>query len=508
MSMLKAGAAALAIVAATAVTGTPAFAADQAGSAFVQCDGRVGHVSGGARFARLLLVTATAGISEAAMSRDDASKRVKGSAGVAACDQALAGEGDGYRRMQLALARALHLGEDKKWDEAAAAAAAVPQYLGPKSTDWGLTKSATSTARYLQAVYLVRAGKLAQADAAAWDGVKIGGLDVLTMERMGRFVSLTRTISPEKRAALEAMQRYYPDFGLRAATVYADAGDFKSAIRAVRGVEGGFFAFIKEPKPASGIHSVIATYAALDGDLAGAKSELAVAKAALERDRGEGDAASDPTGFASREDELAFAEAAIASASGDDAGAAKILGSRSSWPTMSAGVVAALVGRVAPKVAESARLGVLAKSPDALWQEALDARLTLLRNTEKDDRLWSVTGFLEQDEGFQRLAHNALTGSGKSKWLLGPGKEPRSYDLIAAGPEASGWESGEGVLYHAALLAKARGKQGFVLLPKRERLNWLALRFVDEGELGLPSSSIVRADDVIAALSPHIREAQ
>ena len=151
---------------------------------------------------------------------------------------------------------------------------------------------------------------------------------------------------------------------------------------------------------------------------------------------------------------------------------------------------------------------MLAKGEDQIWKEALDARLAVLGNSEKDSGLWNMTGLLEQDEGYQRLARSALSGGGKSKWLVKPGKEPRDFDILVAGPEAAGWEAGEGILYHAALMAKARGKQGFVLLPKRDRINWVGLRFVDSGELGIPASSVVMADDVIAALSPHIRSTE
>jgi hypothetical protein len=510
MTIRKWGAAALAIAMACTAA-SPAHAADdKAAGVFLQCDGRTGHVTDGARLLRVLLVTATAGISEAGMTKDNVEKRAKGVAGVAACDQALASEGDAYRRIQLALARSLHFGEDQKWAEAAAAAHVVPTQLKDKAGDWGLAKSAAATSRYFEALYLVRAGKIEQAEATAWDGMKTGGPDVLTMQRMSRFIGLSRTISPDKRWALQTMQRYYPDSVLRVAAAYAEAGDFKAAADAVHGFESSFFAFLdeKDRKPPSVAHSLLATFAAMDGDLATAKAELATAQTAHERDRADGAAASEGTAFAAQEDDLAFAQAAIAAASGDHAGAAKILGSRSSWPTMPPGLVALLVGRVAPNVPDSARLGVLAKQPDAIWQEALDARLALFRKTDGDARLWAVPNYLELDESFQRLARNALTGGGKSKWLLKPGKQPRDFDVLVAGPEAPGLEAGEGILYHAALMAKARGKQGFVLLPKRSRIDWVGLRFVNPGELGIPAASVVSADEVIAALSPHIRIAE
>ena len=508
MIKLRTGAAALGLFVPAVLASAPAAAAaaDKPASTFVQCDGRTGHVSGGERFMRLLLVSATAGLSEAGMNRDDASKRATGVAGVGVCDQAIASEGDAYRRVQLGLARSLHLAEDKKWAEAAAAARAAPG-LSTK-VDWGLEKSSTSTARYLEAIFLIRAGQISQGEAAAWDGVRVAGPDVITLQRMTRFIFLSRTISPEKRAALEAMWRYYPDSGMRVASVLAESGDFVGAADAVHGIESTFNLFLKEPKPVSTPHSLLAIYAAMRGDVAGSKAELAIAKGALDKDREEGDAASEPTSFAAREEALAFAEAAIAQAGGDSVQAAKLLAARGSWSTIPGGVVARLVGQVAPNVPEKDRAGVVAKGDEALWKETLDARLALLRKTENDSKLWSVTGLLAQDVNYQRLAAQALTGStAKPKWLVKPGKEPRSYDFISTVTTAPGWESGEGILYHAALIAKQRGKQGFVFLPKRDRIDWVALRFVNPGEYHLPAGSVIIADDVITSLSPHIRPA-
>ena len=84
-------------------------------------------------------------------------------------------------------------------------------------------------------------------------------------------------------------------------------------------------------------------------------------------------------------------------------------------------------------------------------------------------------------------------------------REPLDFDVLTSGYAFQGWESGEGLLYHAALIAQQRGKQGFVLLPKRTMIDMMMVRFVNPGELGIPSSSIIMAGDVIAALSPHIQ---
>jgi len=505
MKSMKWGAAALAVAAAVS-TASPAFAADESdspGSVFVQCDGRVGHVSDGARLMRVLLVTATAGISETAMSRDNADKRAKGAAGVAACDAAIASERDAYRRVQLGFAKALHLAEDKKWVEAAAAARAAPA-LSTKN-DWALTKSATSTARYLEALFLVRAGKIGCAEAAAWDGSNVAGLDVMTMQRMIKFAKLSRTLSPEKKAALLRSARYYPVSVVEAANALAVAGDYDAAITAIQGLSATIDAMVDKPVPATGVHAAIATYSAMKGDAANAHKELQLAHQGLDEMRAKGDPASDPTTFERAETWVAFAEAATSNADGNAAEAAERLGARGTWVSIAPELVARVVGDVAAKLPENQRKGVVSKGADAVWDEAVKAQVAAMSNTDNDDKLWGVTALFEQDEAYRRLASRAATGSSaKPKWLLKPNKKnPAKFEILATLNPAAGWEDGEALLYHAALIARARGKQGFIVLPTRKELDVLGLKFLNAGEEGIPAPSMIMADEVIAQLSPH-----
>lgn len=489
----------------------PALAAstqDDAKSIFLRCDGRTGHVSGGETFLRLLLITATAGLSEDAMSKDNADKRAKGVAGANACDQALAVEKDSYRRVQLALAKSIHLGEDSRWAEAAAAAATVPALIGQKAGDWGLAKSARSTASYLEGLYRIRAGDVAQGEEAAWSGARQAGMDVLALQRAMRFIGLSRRLSDNQRAVLDSALRYYPDSTGLIARTYAEAGDYATAATTLRGALSSFNLFLDKPIDMSGTRAQLATLAALDGNLAGAKSELATAKQVLATERAEGDSASDPSNFAMREELIAFAEAAIVAAEGDSLAAARLLAARGSWPAVAPGVVAALVDRIAPAIPAEQRQGVVAKGGDAIWAEAHDARLALLKKTEGDEKLWGVTGVLQQAVNYQRLAKPALTGSAKPRWLIKPDKKSkRSYDILALTPGGQ-WEGGEALFYHAALIAKARGKRGFVVMPLRKNIDIMSVRFGDPSELGVPETSMVAADDVIAALAPRIAVAE
>ena len=505
----RAGLLALALSSAHPALAAAAPAKDEkAPSVFLQCDGRTGHVSAGESFLRLALVTATAGLSEAGMASDNASKRAKGAAGVAACDAAVAKEGDNFRRTQLALARSLHFAEDKQWVEAAAAARAAPATLDGKSNDWALNRSAVSAARYLEALFLVRANKIAEAETAAWDAINGSPYNVMSALRAMRFVGLSRELTPAKRSALEAAQRVYADMGMLIADEYAAGGDYAAAMRSLQSLDLNLKAVAKEPSDWALLQSTMATYAALGGDVARAKAEFAKADAALKLERGKGAAARNPTAFARSEEALAFAEASIAQAEGQSSKAAEMLAGRGSWVTVDPGLLAALVGKVAAAVPAAERKGVVAKGEAAIWTEARDARIAVLSDDKSDASLWTATRLLALDVNYQRMAGQVLTGStAKPKWLMKP-RADQKYDFLTTIGRFGGLEASEGLLYHAALIAKARGKEGFVVLPPRSRPDALGVRFLNAGEGGQPRETMVLADQVIAEYAPRIREAK
>lgn len=476
---------------------------------FVLCDGRVGHVSDGARFGRLLLVMGTAGLSEAGMKSDDFSKRATGMAGVAACDEAIGKESDAYRRIQLGLARAIHFGEDKKWSEAALAARDVTGLLRDHSIDWGLSTSTTGAAKYLEALYLARAGQVAAADDAVWSGITADPYNVVLMMRIVAMAGLSGTMNPTKQTALERMLQINPSASGMIANVYTQAGDDANALRALHVLEASTRAFVKPEKYEPFKDAVASRYAislSLRGDAAGARAQLGLAEAALERRRARGDAARDATSFAAAEDNFAFARAATLSVEGRNAEAAELLNSRGSWPTVAPFYVSRLVGKVATAIPASARKGIVATGEAGLAKQSLDARLAVLRDYENEKRLYNIDA-LSQDEELAKLAAQAWTGSDKPKWLLKPDKDPLPYDFLSTEGRFAGVASGEGLLLHAALIAKARGKTGFIMAPIRSKIYSVGVRFVNQGEEGMPTGTIVDADSVIRELGPHIRVA-
>lgn len=78
-----------------------------------------------------------------------------------------------------------------------------------------------------------------------------------------------------------------------------------------------------------------------------------------------------------------------------------------------------------------------------------------------------------------------------------------TFDTIDVSPLA-GLESGEALLLHAALIAKTRGKRGFMVMPFRKNIEWSRVLFVNPDDPGIPADAVFDVEKVIVDLSPAI----
>lgn len=479
----------------------------KAPSAFIQCDGRTGHVSAGESVLRLMLVTATAGLSETAMAGDDSSKRVKGAAGAAACAQAIGSEGDNYRRVQLGLARAIHYGEDKNWAAAVEAARAAPGLIASQ-TDWALAKSARSTSHYVEAVMLARQGRYAEAEAAAISSIEAADYDVLALQRGVRLLVFDRTLSPRKTAALDRVGKAIPSELPLIIRITADAGDYAGAIAAIDTIDGVFDLFMKESEkePSASFNAQAALFAAMAGDAATARTRLSAARAQATKDAASGDAVKYAVSAATTDEAIGATEVALALAEGRPADARRLLGARERWALIPQGVAATLVGRVAEATPPAERSALLAKGEQALWAEVRDARVKLI--DEDDKRLWMNTASLTVDQRYAELSRVVWTAEKKPKLLIKSKSPDARAEYLSALGRGYGIPAGEALMLHAALIARARGKQGFVVLPLRKDPAMMGVRFVSAGEPKVPAAGMLKADEIITALGSRFPRTQ
>ena len=491
------------------VSPTAALAQAKAGkqpSVFIQCDGRVGHVSAGETFGRLLLLTATAGLSEAAMAGDKADGRVSGVAGAAACDAALQSEGDGFRRAQLGLAKALHLGEAQQYDAAATAAHAVPSLITTQAGDWSLMRTTEVAAANIEAWSLMRAGKLAEAETVQARAAVRAGADALALQRTANYLRLTRTMSEPKRKSYLHLMRYAPQFGTVALHGFADAGDYRAARTAIRAIYALDKAMYKTPPSQSEYEAMDAAFAAMDGNAVDARRLVDQARLSFARERSEGTFSS-PASASAVDEHLAFAEAATAMAEGKAGEARRLIGQRSLWGGISPGMVTDLVTRLRADAPAGDRPGILAGEPTVSWNDFSAARVKALGEEAQTKRMWTSLTELMVDKHYAPLAGQLASGTGpKPKWLMKPFKDvPLKFELVTVTGRFYGPAVNEPMMLHAAYIARARGKQGIALFPGRKSLEMIGVKFVNPGDDGIAAELIIDANTLIAELEPHLK---
>jgi hypothetical protein len=311
-------------------------------------------------------------------------------------------------------------------------------------------------------------------------------------------------MSSAKRAAYEHLLRFAPNNALNVIHGYADAGDYAAARRSLASFTAISKAMYKKPPPEEAGFAIDAGFAAMAGDAAGARASLDKAKAAFAKDRAAGTV--DGATAASIDEEIAFAEAALAQAEGRAADARRLISQRTLWANVSPGMVVDLIQRLIASAPQAERVGILAGDPNRLWVEAQTARVTAINDEKLMKRAWVSLTELVVDRHYAPMARQAATGSNpKPRWLLKPDKsDPLPFDIVSIDGRFYGPAVNEPMMLHAALIAKARGKRGFALLPTRKEMGFFGVKFVNPGDEGIDEAMIVNADRLIADLSPHV----
>jgi hypothetical protein len=137
----------------------------------------------------------------------------------------------------------------------------------------------------------------------------------------------------------------------------------------------------------------------------------------------------------------------------------------------------------------------------------------VIRSSGLSARAGAIIGASNADKALYGAVRAAMSGDEYSTWdsrvwntsdssylVKKTGKEEYTGDLILMKPP-NGIATGDALLMHCALLARARGKTGFVLYPARPRLDYAFVRFVDGSDPSAPVAAMLDANTVVAALS-------
>jgi hypothetical protein len=481
----------------------------ETGSFWVQCDGQPASMSGAELTAYLLAISFTGGIVGGlvgAPETGDVGKRIKGDDAIAACDQALAKETEAVRKVQLSLARSIHQIEAKRYDAALIDIRAIPTLAGDKAQETDFQRSLGLSLLELEAITLVRLGKPAEAEAAAMKMAEAAPYDVLNQIRVLKYANLTAEMTPAKAAYFDRFVRIFPASLVSRYEARLWQGDFTGAaadLERYDAVQKAFFPNDAEPLTISTARRAAAYM--LAGDLERSNALAVEARAAVEKLIRSGKASESANVISQVEELLDFQAVGRQLAEGKVKEARAAFASRSRWLAPKAPAVALLTERLRAGATPTELTGALSRDPAAIRAEGLAIASAAIR--EPDDETKALFGTIRPyikngHAGFTR----AVWKTDKSRYLVKRSDKAKYTGELVYIYGAYGQAGGEALLMHCALLAKARGKSGFMVGANRKELDSTLVLFGNPGDPGTVEGMVVDADAVIRALSGEMPE--
>lgn len=485
--MLSAAACAL------AVASTPAHAA----SDYVQCDGQAKGMDFAEGLVRFTMILGTLGLFGSG-EQDNVAERRFGAEGAAACTRAVddgRGKGNDLRRSRLLLARAIHQIEAKNLDAALVDARAFPAAGGEKAGDPHFQRSFALSALELEAAVLLRQGKTAEAESVALKMAAASPYDLGNLVRVPLYLDKSAPIGAAKRAYFANLVRQMPELRLTWGDTLRWQGDYAAA--------GDETAALIALLAAKEIQAQLIAAQALDYYMAGrsAEGDTLTARARADNDKR---AASETTDAAKAaitrtDDLLAFAKVVVAMKARQTAEARRMFAARERWLAVPVPTVADVATRLRAGATPAELTGALARDPAALRSEALAGELTRRTNDESLKGLYRIIRPYLAPGSYNALA-KTVNQTAKSPFM--PVKQdtlPGETVRLTTG----GVAAGEGLLLHSAMIAKARGKTAFAIVPFRTSVSSARVIFENAGESKLPASAYFAVEGVIAALGPR-----
>lgn len=496
-----------------AMAATPAHAADKPVapakpvSPFVLCDGRTGYVSSGSRLFRALAVTATLGVSELATTKDDGSKRLSGAEGAAACTTALGLEQNGERRVELVIAKTIHLVEANKLDDALATIRTAAEAAGDYRNDIGFKRTLLPRAILLEAAVLLRAKQFEQAEDRAVEALQANPYDVVLAQRAQPFMLLTTRLTPAKRDALAQMVRIMPtNVGIysdaltvagrfdEAATVFADLIDVASVT-------------YKKFSPVD-FDAARCVLLVLSGNVEQSNQIKAKVETEIAALQASGDAGGMTNAIARASEMLTLQSLLVELKQGKATEARATFRAHGAWLLANRGIVYASMQQLQAGAPASELTGPLGESAAAWYVHKISDFATVWSTEEQTKRLYSLALNSASAEEYARAGRVTWATGPKPKFLLISKKsdEPARYEVMTTLSMASvaGLPAGEALLLQAALIARERKLDGFSLVPVRAAIDLIGVRFGNVGTPGFPANLSMSAQQVINDLSPVI----
>jgi hypothetical protein len=480
---------------------------EKPGSLYLQCDGKPNNMTTGESAARLLGAVTLLGLFAPRAETADASKRKRGEEGVAACSPLIEGErkeGNGARRVDLILARAIHQIEAKKYEAALADAALARDEARAAGllADPYYARSQGRASDLIEAAALYRLNRTDEAREAALRSTPAIRYSILGLLGIPRYL-----FDGPSASAKEADYLSWRSHGtVTAANLEADRleewGKFAEAAQ----VRDALVEFNRAAQPDM-VSSAWLAKAAVAHALAGradvAAERIAAARSNIDKRRTEG---KPEAGNAEIVELLDLHTILRMTADGDVSSARRLFSARSQWVEASFGSVVETTRRLRAGAAPADLIGSLARDPETMWRERLEAKRAEILAKDTDNKtLFSLLPGMDTASSYQSVSKQVWR-TDKSKLVMKIDKpaegalQMERMFLYAAGDVAL-----DAYSLHAALLAKKRGHQGFVIMPQAAG-GYVSAAFKtgNRGEPGMAPALFNDADEVIANLSALI----
>jgi hypothetical protein len=473
------------------------------GSNYLRCDGQPNNMTDAESFARFIGAVTLLALFAPPAEAADPSKRQFGEKGVEACSKLLDDpkqETNGLRRIPLMLARGVHRIEAKDYAgaiadvELARAEAKALNLIGNPYFDRSMGRSFDQ---------VEAAARLRMDDAASAETISLRGLGAMRYSyypliTTDTYDEFTATLTPERERQLDSLSRMTMAYLILYADRLDDVGRFADAARKRESLIRAIDTLSPDEKMTE-LYASAALSHALAGEWDRADERAAFARTNLSdrKARGKPEEAS-----AAAVEVLDLVDILRLTRDGKMKEARRSFAARSQWLSPSFGAVMETNRRLRPGATTDELFGALAKTPEELWAARRDDEMARRIALDADNKVlfYNIKPYT-QISLYEGASKNTWR-TDKSKLM---GKEPvKDTKLMMIYGGQYGLAAFDVIMLHAALAAKARGKQGFLMDIRLKPAFFGMVLFVNQDDPDSDPERYISADEVIAELTALI----
>ncbi len=488
----------------TLAAGKPAAvaAAPKGPSAFVRCDGEPNKASTLGTVARLVAITAVIGLLLPQREGPDPKKRQLGADGIKACDEALTGvepAKDGGRRIELIFGRSIHRMEAGDWDGAIADIHSAETDQPDLTRTLAYRQSLGLTAMSLEGMALVGKGKYAEAQQLGLRMADQAPYDLKNMILASTFQRIVGGYNTDKERFYAQLVRIYPLSLADRASQLAQAKRFAEAAQDCMTLSQLLESVPKVRGYAWQARAAIAYRLAGNG----AEGDRLIEEAKIRADKDVAEGKSDSLAAAVGESADLYSILSALDA-GQGLRARTQFSAHTRWTTMPSGFVAEIAHRLRTTGTAAEQANAPIPTADEVLKADYARVAAVLNDTGEDnsDRFDTYRTAFSPTE-FNKFANNVWK-TDKSKYIGDKPSDTFNAKLIDVSRNGAGIPGGYALLLHLALVAKAQGAEGFMIMPAQKYTYMTFFRMGKAKDTGLFAPVMFDPERVIADLGPII----